>query len=124
LRYALGVDTPGKRVLAARILAVVADGVQLGLMPLFVEGALSTANDVLDVVVAAAMTVLVGWHWAFLPAFVVELVPGFDLVPTWTAAVILATRGAASAEPGPPPGPTVPPPAGPAAHPSLPPKGN
>ncbi len=41
----------------------------------------------------AALIRLLGWHWAFLPSFVVELVPGVDLVLTWTAAVWLATRG-------------------------------
>ena len=38
------------------------------------------------------MLALVGWHWAFLPTFLAELIPFFDLVPTWTAAVFLATR--------------------------------
>ena len=81
-----------RRVLVARILAVLADALQLGLLPMFVEGALSPINDALDVVVAAALLLLVGWHWAFLPAFLSELIPGFDLVPTWTAAVLIATR--------------------------------
>jgi hypothetical protein len=45
--------------------------------------------------VAAVLVALVGWHWAFLPSFVAELVPGLDLVPTWTVAVWLATRGRA-----------------------------
>jgi hypothetical protein len=100
-----------RRILAARVLAVVADGLQLGLLPLFVSGALSTVNDVLDVVVALAMFLLVGWHWAFLPAFAAELIPGFDLVPSWTAAVFLATRGAGAPPSGgdvPAPQPPVP----------------
>lgn len=94
-----------RRVIAARSIAVIADAVQLGLFPLFSEGALSVANDVLDVVVAATMVALVGWHWSFVPAFVAELVPVFDLVPTWTGAVLLATRGEVivDASPGPPP---------------------
>ena len=85
-------DLGSRRVLIARVLAVVADALQIGLLPLFVGGALSTVNDLLDVVVGAGMVGLVGWHWAFLPAFVTELVPGVDLVPTWTAAVFFATR--------------------------------
>ena len=93
-----------RRVVAARAIAVIADAVQLGLFPLFSEGALSPANDVLDVAVAATMVALVGWHWSFVPAFVVELVPVFDLVPTWTGAVLLATRGEITDVPaGPPP---------------------
>jgi hypothetical protein len=54
---------------------------------LFAEGAFSPAEDVLDVVVAALLVHLVGWHWEFLPAFAAELVPGVDLVPFWTLAV-------------------------------------
>jgi hypothetical protein len=88
------VNLTRRRVVAARALAMVADSVQLGLLPVFVEGWLSPVNDVLDVVIAVAMTVLVGWHWAFVPAFISELVPVLGLVPTWTAAAFLATRGA------------------------------
>jgi hypothetical protein len=88
-----------RRVLAARALAVLADGLQLGLFPLFVGGGLSLANDVLDVVVAGAMIALVGWHWAFVPTFLAELVPGLDLVPTWTMAALLATRGGGAGTP-------------------------
>ena len=82
------------RVKAARVLGIVADAVQLGLLPLFVEGWVSPLNDVLDVVVAIAMVALVGWHWAFVPAFFAEMIPVFDLVPSWTAAVLIATRNA------------------------------
>ena len=87
------------RVLAARVLAVTADAVQLGLLPLFVGGAATGVDAALDVVVGAAMIGLVGWHWAFLPAFALELVPGVDLAPTWTIAVFLATRGSGAADP-------------------------
>jgi len=87
------------RVVAARAVGVIADAVQIGLLPLFVGGALSTAEDILDVVVATLMFALVGWHWAFIPAFLSELVPGFDLVPTWTAAAFLATRQAGGPKP-------------------------
>ncbi len=81
------------RVWTARILALVADGVQLGFIPIFGPGAVSPFDDALDVGVAAALTLLVGWHWSFLPAFAVELVPVANLVPTWTGAALLATRG-------------------------------
>jgi hypothetical protein len=87
-----------KRVRAARVLGVVADAVQLGLLPLFVGGWVSPLNDALDVVVAIAMVALVGWHWAFLPAFFSELIPIWDLVPSWTAAVLIATRNAPEVE--------------------------
>ena len=89
-----------RRVLAARIIAVVADAVQLGLLPLFAGGAVTGFDAALDVVVGAAMVALLGWHWAFLPAFAVELLPAVDLAPTWTIAVFVATRktGAATRE--------------------------
>lgn len=94
-----------KRVRAARVLGVVADAVQLGLLPMFVGGWVSPLNDALDVVVAVAMVALVGWHWAFLPAFFSELIPIWDLVPSWTAAVLIATRNAPGGAPAPPPEP-------------------
>jgi hypothetical protein len=53
----------------------------------FAEGALSPADDILDLAVAAVLVRLLGWHWEFLPAFAGELVPGVDLVPFWTLAV-------------------------------------
>src|SRR5215472_8912237 len=72
----------------AMILAMVADTLQILVFPLFAEGALSPADDVLDLSVAAVLVHLLGWHWEFLPAFAAELVPGIDLVPFWTMAVL------------------------------------
>jgi hypothetical protein len=97
------VEKSQRRVLAARIIAVVADAVQLGFLPLFVGGAPAGFDAVLDVAVGAAMVALLGWHWAFLPAFALELLPAVDLAPTWTIAVFIATRR--MGQPGsPPPG--------------------
>jgi len=89
----MNAEVSPQRVLAARILAVVADAIQLGLMPLFAEGALSPLNVALDAVMAVAMTWLLGWHWAFVPTFVAEMIPFADLFPTWTGAVLFVTRG-------------------------------
>ena len=75
------------RFRTAMTLAVAADALQIFVFPLFSEGALSPADDVLDLVVAAVLVRLVGWHWEFLPAFAAELVPGVDLVPFWTLSV-------------------------------------
>ena len=69
------------------ILAIVADALQIAVFPLFVQGALSPAEDVLDFGVGALMVHLLGWHWEFLPSFFAKLVPGVDLVPFWTMAV-------------------------------------
>lgn len=78
-------------VLRAWALAVSADVVQWVFMPLFAPGFASPANVVLDLVVCVMLVRWFGWHWAFLPSLVMELVPGLDLVPTWTAAVWIAT---------------------------------
>jgi len=73
-------------------IAVLADAVQIVFFPMFVEGAFSPLDDLLDIVVAWLLIRLLGWHWAFLPSFVAKVLPGVDLVPTWTMAVLLATR--------------------------------
>jgi hypothetical protein len=76
----------------AWVVALVADFFQIVAFPFFVAGGASPANDALDVVVDAVLIKLLGWHWAFLPSLIAELIPGLDLVPTWTAAVFIATR--------------------------------
>ena len=76
------------------ILAIMADALQIVVFPLFAEGALSPANDVLDFGIAAVLVHLLGWHWEFLPTFFAELVPGADLVPFWTLAVANVYRKA------------------------------
>jgi hypothetical protein len=75
------------RFRTALILAVVADALQIAILPLFVEGAFSAADDVLDFIVALILIPLLGWHWEFLPSFAAKLIPGVDLVPFWTLAV-------------------------------------
>ncbi|SRR5579871_4859392 len=79
--------SPRARFRLSLSLALAADVLQLVVLPAFVEGAMSPADDVLDVVVAAVLVGLLGWHWEFLPAFAAELIPGVDLVPFWTLAV-------------------------------------
>ena len=78
---------PGPRFRTAMMLAIVADALQIVVFPLFVQGALSPADDILDLGIGAAMIHLLGWHWEFLPSFLAKLVPGVDLVPFWTMAV-------------------------------------
>jgi hypothetical protein len=79
--------SPGPRFKSAMVLAILADALQIVLFPMFVEGALSPADDVLDLGIGALMIQLLGWHWEFLPSFLAKLVPGVDLVPLWTLAV-------------------------------------
>jgi hypothetical protein len=79
--------SPGPRFRTAMILAVIADALQIIVFPAFVEGAISPADDILDLGIGAVMINLLGWHWEFLPSFLGKLVPGVDLVPLWTLAV-------------------------------------
>ena len=84
----------GLRLRVAFLLAILADALQLAVIPLFVEGAESPATDIVDVAMAAAMFFLLGWHWEFLPSFAAKLIPGVDLVPLWTLAVANVYRKA------------------------------
>ena len=103
------IKSPQQRL--AWLVAIAADALQIIGFPIFVEGGASPADAVLDVAVAAVLTKLLGWHWAFLPSLMAELIPGVDLFPTWTAAVFFVTRqqvGSAEPEvlpPGPAPAP-------------------
>jgi hypothetical protein len=84
--------SPGPRFQTAMILAIIADALQIVIFPAFVEGAISPADDILDFGVGALLINLLGWHWEFLPSFLAKLVPGVDLVPFWTLAVINVYR--------------------------------
>ena len=75
------------RLRAALGLAIAADLVQMAVFPLFIEGAASPADDVLDLAMAGVLTFLLGWHWEFAPSFFAKLVPGVDFVPLWSMAV-------------------------------------
>ena len=80
-------------------IAIAADLVQWVAMPLFAIG-VSPWNDALDIIVGFALIKLLGWHWAFMPSFLIELFPVVDLAPTWTLAVLLATRRKRALPPG------------------------
>ena len=84
--------SPRTRFQVAMVVAIVADAIQIILLPLFVEGAESPVDDILDFGVGFAMVRLLGWHWEFLPSFLAKLVPGVDLVPFWTLAVMNVYR--------------------------------
>ena len=81
------------RIILAFTVAVVADllefpitaaeNLSLGTLATPAEG----ADIVLDCAVMAAMTRLLGFHWLFLPSFLVEVIPEIDLLPTWVGCV-------------------------------------
>ena len=75
------------RLRAALALAIAADVLQIAVFPLFMEGAASPADDILDLALAVVLGLLLGWHWEFLPSFLAKLVPGVDFIPLWTMAV-------------------------------------
>ncbi len=85
-------DSSMVRFRIALALAIVADVVQIALLPMFVEGAASPADDALDAGVGIALIALLGWHWEFAPSFIGKLVPGADLIPLWTLAVASVYR--------------------------------
>ncbi len=86
------VPSSGLRMKAAFFIALAADIVQMVVFPLFIEGAGSPADDVVDLGVGVVLTSLLGFHWEFLPSFLGKLVPGVDLVPLWTLAVASVYR--------------------------------
>lgn len=82
-----------RRVWAARIVAFLADGIQIALLPLVVGGAASPIDDAIDVATAVILSGLLGFRWVFLPTFLAESIPFVDLAPSWSLAVLITTRG-------------------------------
>jgi hypothetical protein len=72
----------------ALFVAIAADTIQIAALPLFVSGGFSPADGAIDILAALILSKLLGWHWAFLPTMFAEVIPAFDLFPTWTAAVL------------------------------------
>lgn len=107
------------RVRAAWAVALVTDAVQVGLGA--ASGGVSSWLDApLDILAMVVLWRLVGWHWVFLPSFALEFLPYVEFAPTWTLAVLVATRGAQGVTPfAAPPGPG---PAGPDEAAKAPPK--
>jgi len=74
----------------AWMVAILADFVQWVLFPVFVGG--TAINAGVDLLVAFLLVRWMGWHLAFLPAFVTELIPIANFVPSWTLAMWIVTR--------------------------------
>jgi len=89
-RRFLGSQTARRR--AARAIAVLVDAVQIVVFPAFFPGIVSPFDNALDVLTGIVMTFLLGFHVAFLPTFIAEMVPFVDLFPSWTLAVLFVTR--------------------------------
>lgn len=82
-----------RRIWLARGIAVAADIVQIVFFPILGEGFASPLDAVLDIVIAIVLTLLIGWHIAFIPSFIIKALPLADVAPTWTIAVLVATAG-------------------------------
>jgi hypothetical protein len=77
-----------KRKAIALGVAALSDLVQVALLPLFVEGVTSPFDIALDAATALAILLVVGFRWRLVLALALELVPGGDLFPSWTAMVL------------------------------------
>lgn len=85
-------------IAAAWVIAVGADALEIGFAPIFGEGFASPFDDIMDALVCIILTMLLGWNIAFLPSFMIKLLPVVDFAPTWTLAVLIATRGSRGVE--------------------------
>jgi len=89
------------RILLALAIAVVADFLQIILVPL--EWAF--VQQIVDVVAMGLTVLVIGFHPLLLPTFIVEFIPLVDMLPTWTgcvfAVVALRKRAQRMTEPKP-----------------------
>src|ERR1700722_15764854 len=85
-----------KRILSAYGVAIVADLIEfpIAALELTAIGAPLAVflSFVLDAFVFGILTILLGFHWLFLPSFLVEVVPGLDMLPTWVGCVFFVVR--------------------------------
>ena len=89
------------RIVFAFMVAISTDALQVLLGPLgwfFVD-------EALDVVAMILTSAALGFHMLLLPTFVIEFIPGPDMLPTWTActaAVVVLRRRGHTPPPAPP----------------------
>jgi hypothetical protein len=81
------------RICFAVSVALLTDGLQFGLGPF----GWILVDQGLDVVAMVLVSWAIGFHMLLLPTFVIEFIPGPDMLPTWTgctAAVIMLRKRA------------------------------
>lgn len=78
--------TSGQKKTALAIAGTI-DLLQLAVFPAIGLGVV--LDEALDVVAAILLTAVCGFKWQFALAFAFELLPIADLMPTWTAVVLL-----------------------------------
>ena len=94
-RYAAAMPAPFplQRVKLARWIAIAADALQIGLVPLWLTPPVAAGvNAAIDVVVCVILCFVLRPHWAFAPTFVIEMLPVVDVIPLWWASVLFVTR--------------------------------
>jgi hypothetical protein len=95
-----------QRMVLALVIAAAADVIQIALLPFtwtFVQAAV-------DVVAMVLVLPVLGFHLLLLPTFVIEFLPGVDMLPTWTGcvvAVIALKKRAQGSDPTAPPPPVT-----------------
>lgn len=93
---------PRKRKLVALGIGGLTDLLEIVVFPLFWQGGASPLDLALDLLTAGALWLVLGFKARLLLAFVLELVPGLTLFPTWTALVLSIPSEGAETEPAPP----------------------
>jgi hypothetical protein len=73
------------RIRLAYAVAIAADALQLLLGPF----GWTFADEIIDIIAMILTWRTIGFHPLLLPTFVVEFIPVFDMLPTWTACVAL-----------------------------------
>jgi hypothetical protein len=86
-----------KRIWFAFAVAVLTDMLQFGLGPI----GWVFADEAFDVAAMILISWAIGFHMLLLPTFLVEFIPGPDMLPTWTGctAVVIMLRKKAQAQP-------------------------
>ena len=61
------------------------------LMPSTIAGPASPLEWGIDIGTALALTLVLGWNWRLLVAFLVELLPTVGMFPTWSTMILTIT---------------------------------
>lgn len=72
------------RMIIALGIAMAADALQIGLLPM----AWTFAQSAVDVVTMLLSVWVLGFHLLLLPTFIIEFIPVADMLPTWTGCVV------------------------------------
>lgn len=73
------------RMWFALAVAVITDGIQFGLGPF----GWVLVDQGLDVLAMLVISWAIGFHMLLLPTFVIEFIPGPDMLPTWTGCTLV-----------------------------------